>query len=438
VSTDTNVLLFGLGLSVLTSVLFGLLPVFQFSRVSVTDTLRKSSRESRRKRLPLTPRNLLLVGEIGLTVMLLIGTGLLVRSFASLRTVDPGFKPEQLLTMMVPLSETSYSNPAQQAEFARQLLERVQTMPSVESAAVSNSLPMQNTFTLLMPLQIEGRQLPADTRAFVRAVSEDYFRTMQIRLLRGRDFSSGDAGHKNVAIINRAMAERFWRGADPVGTRIVLEKSGPRTIIGVVGDVKSTSLDTDAETELYLPFVEQPASYVGLVLRSSSDPQLLTTNIRTAVREIDVNQPITQVATMHNMIEEFFERPRFNFTLFGSFAALALTLSVVGLYAMVSHSVARRTHEIGIRMALGAQRRNVLLLFMRDGAVVAVAGIALGVAGAIATARLLESMLFGVPPKDAVTFAAVSIALLMVCLAATYFPARRATKVDPLIALRYE
>jgi putative ABC transport system permease protein len=234
------------------------------------------------------------------------------------------------------------------------------------------------------------------------------------------------------------MADRFWRGADPVGTRIVLEKSGPRTIIGVVGDVKSTSLDTDAETELYLPFVEQPASYVGLVLRSSSDPQLLTTNIRTAVREIDVNQPITQVATMHNMIEEFFERPRFNFTLFGSFAALALTLSVVGLYAMVSHSVARRTHEIGIRMALGAQRRNVLLLFMRDGAVVAVAGIALGVAGAIATARLLESMLFGVPPKDAVTFAAVSIALLMVCLAATYFPARRATKVDPLVALRYE
>jgi putative ABC transport system permease protein len=438
VSTDTNVLLFGLGLSVLTSVLFGLLPVFQFSRVSVTDTLRKSSRESRRKRLPLTPRNLLLVGEIGLTVMLLIGTGLLVRSFASLRTVDPGFKPEQLLTMMVPLSETSYSNPAQQAEFARQLLERVQTMPSVESAAVSNSLPMQNTFTLLMPLQIEGRQLPADTSVAVRAVSDDYFRTMQIPLLRGRDFTSADVGHKNVVIINRELAERFWPGSDPVGMRIVLEKSEPRTIIGVVRNVKSTSLDTDPETELYLPFAEQPASSVGLALRSSGDPQLLVANIKTAVREIDPNQPISEVATMQKMIDEFFERPRFNFMLFGSFAVLALTLSIVGIYALVSHSVARRTHEIGIRMALGAQRRSVLLLFMRDGAFVAMAGIALGLTGAIATARLLASMLFGIPPKDTVTFAAVSIALLVVCLAATYVPARRATKVDPLIALRYE
>lgn len=438
VSTDTSVLLFGLGLSALASILFGFLPVLQFSRASIIDALTKRSRESRRSRLPLTPRNLLLVVEVGLTVMLLIGTGLLVRSFASLRTVDPGFRPEGLLTMVVPLSEASYSNPSQQAEFARELLERVQAMPSVESAAVSNSLPMQNTFMLLMPFQIEGRQLPADTRASVRAVSADYFRTMQIPLLRGRDFSPADAGHKEVAIINREMAEHFWPGSDPTGMRIVLGKAESRTIVGVVGDVKSASLDTDAETELYLPFAEQPAPSVGLVLRSSGDPQLLAANIRKAVRQIDANQPITQVATMQEMIEEFFDRPRFNFTLFGSFAAFALTLSIVGIYAMVSHSVARRTHEIGIRMALGAQRRNVLFLFMRDGAFVAMAGIALGLTGAMATARLLASMLFGIPPLDAVTFAAVSIALLVVCLAATYFPARRATKVDPLIALRYE
>jgi putative ABC transport system permease protein len=381
---------------------------------------------------------MLLVVEIGLTVMLLIGTGLLVRSFASLRTVDPGYRPEGLLTMVVPLSEASYGSAAQQAEFARELLARVQAMSSVESAAVSNSLPMQNTFMLIMPLQIEGRQLSGDTRASVRAVSADYFRTMQIPLLRGRDFSAADAGHKNVTIINREMAERFWPGSDPIGMRIVLEKSEPRTVIGVVGDVKSTSLDEDPETELYLPFAEQPAPYVGLVLRSSGDPQVLTANIRAAVHQIDANQPITQVATMKEMIAEFFDRPRFNFTLFGSFAALALTLSIVGIYATVSHSVARRTHEIGVRMALGAQRRNVLFLFMRDGAFVAMAGIALGLTGATATARLLASMLFGIPPKDTVTFAAVSIALLVVCLAATYFPARRATKVDPTIALRAE
>lgn len=438
VGPDANVLLFGLGLSALTSILFGLLPVLQFSRTSVTDSLRKGARAPRRRRLPLTPRNLLLVGEIGLTVMLLVGTGLLVRSFASLRKVDPGFKPERLLTMVVPLSEASYSNPAQQAEFANRLLERVQVIPSVESAAVSNSLPMQNTFILTMPLQIEGRQLLGETSVAVRAVSDDYFRTMQIPLLRGRDFSSADARHKNVAIINREMAEHFWPGSDPVGTRIVLEKSEPRTIIGVVGDVKSSSLDTDSETELYLPFAEQPASSVGLVLRSSGDPQLLVANIKTSVREIDPNQPISQVATMQKMIDEFFERPRFNFMLFGSFAVLALTLSIVGIYALVSHSVARRTHEIGIRMALGAQRRSVLFLFMRDGAFIAIAGIALGLVGATATARLMTSMLFGIPPKDAVTFALVSIALLVVCLTATYFPARRAMKVDPLIALRYE
>ncbi|HSE17195.1 MAG TPA: ABC transporter permease [Pyrinomonadaceae bacterium] len=438
VSPDANVLLFGLGLSVLTTILFGLLPVLQFSQTSLTDSFRKSVREPKRRKLPLTPRNLLLVGEIGLTVMLLVGTGLLVRSFASLRKVDPGFKPERLLTMVIPLSETSYSNPAQQAEFANRLLERVQAIPSVESAAVSNSLPMQNTFILSMPLQIEGRQMPADTSVAVRAVSDDYFRTMQIPLLRGRDFTSGDVGQKNVVIINRELAEQFWPGSDPVGMRIVLEKSEPRTIIGVVREVKSSSLDTDPETELYVPFAEQPASSVGLALRSSGDPQLLVANIKTAVREIDPNQPIAEVATMQKMIDDFFERPRFNFMLFGSFAVLALTLSIVGIYALVSHSVARRTHEIGIRMALGAQRRSVLFLFMRDGAFIAIAGIALGLIGAAATVRLLANMLFGIPPQDSVTFAAVSIALLVVCLAATYFPARRAMKIDPIITLRYE
>jgi len=314
----------------------------------------------------------------------------------------------------------------------------VQAIPSVESAAVSNSLPLQNTFILTMPLQIEGRSLSADTRASVRAVSDDYFRTMQIPLLRGRDFSATDVGQKSVAIINREMAERFWPGSDPTGVRIVLEKAGPRTIIGVVGDVKSSSLDTDAESELYLPFAEQPAPDVGLVLRSSGDPQLLAANIRTAVRQIDANQPVAEVATMQAVIEEFYDRPRFNFMLFGAFATLALTLSIVGIFALVSHSVTSRRHEIGIRMALGAQRRNVLFLFMRDGVLVTMAGIGLGLMGAAATARLLASMLFGIPPQDVVTFVAVSIALLVVCLSATYFPARRATKVDPLIALRYE
>lgn len=189
---------------------------------------------------------------------------------------------------------------------------------------------------------------------------------------------------------------------------------------------------------MYLPFAEEPARYIGLVLRSSGDPKLLAATVRALVREIDPNQPVTEVATMREMIEELFGRPRFNFMLFGSFAALALMLSIVGIYAVVSHSVTRRTHEIGIRMALGAQHRNVLLLFMGDGAFVAVAGIVLGLLGASATARLLATMLFGIPPEDGVTFAVVSIVFLAVCLAASYFPARRAMKVAPIVALRHE
>jgi putative ABC transport system permease protein len=200
----------------------------------------------------------------------------------------------------------TFSSPERQAEFARQLLERAQAIPSVESAAVSNSLPMQNTFRFIMPLQIEGRQLPDDTSASVRAVSRDYFNTMRIPLLRGRDFSPADEGHKNIAIINHEMAERFWPGSNPIGMRIVLEKAEPRTIVGVVGDVKSSSLDAGPETEVYLPFAEEPARYVGLVLRSSSDPRLLAAIVRAVVRQIDANQPITQVATMQEMIEEFF------------------------------------------------------------------------------------------------------------------------------------
>jgi predicted permease len=438
VSTDTNVLLFGFGVSVLTAVLFGLLPALQFSRASVVGTLKKSFRQSRRGRIPLTPRNLFLIVEVALTVMLLIGTGLLLRSFALLKSVEPGFKADGLLAMIVPLPEAYYSRPRQQAEFARRLLERAQAIPLVESAAVSNSLPLQNMYMFGMHLQIEGRQLPDDTTATVRAISPDYFSVMRIPLLRGRDLSLADEGREDVAIINQEMSEQFWPGSDPVGTSIVLEKEKPRTIIGVVANIKSNTLDAGPEPEVYLPFAEKPARYVGLVLRSSADPQPLTANVRAVVRGIDPNQPITEVATMQEMIKEFYDRPRFNFTLFGSFAALALTLSLVGIYAVISHSVRRRTNEIGIRMALGARRRNVLFLFMRDGAFVAVAGIALGLLGAYATSRLLASMLFGIPPEDLVTFAAVSIVLMVVCLTATYFPARRAIKVDPMVALRHE
>jgi putative ABC transport system permease protein len=280
--------------------------------------------------------------------------------------------------------------------------------------------------------------LPEDTSIAVRAVSLNYFGTMRIPLLRGRSFLAADEGKEDTAIVNRETAERFWAGSDPIGQRIGLDKGKPRTIVGVVANVKSSSPDADSEIEVYVPFAEEPAPYIGLVLRSPVDLRPLEATVRAVVRGIDPNQPVTEVASMRKTLGDFFDRPRFNLVLLGSFAALALTLSIIGIYAVISHSVTQRTNEIGIRIALGAQRRSVLILFMRDGAFVAVTGISLGLIGALATTRLLAALLFGIPPQDATTFAAVSLIFLVVCLSASYFPARRAMKVDPIIALRHE
>jgi putative ABC transport system permease protein len=438
VRPDVVVLLFGLAVSTASGALFGLLPAVQFSRANVVDSLKKSSKLSGCGIFGLTPRRLLLVLEVGLTGMLLIGTGLLIRSFALLKSVDPGFETDRLLAMIVPLSENYYSSQQQQAEFARELLDRAQAIPTVESAAVSNSLPMQNRYSVGMRLEIEGMQLPEDASVFVRGVSLGYFNTMRIPLLAGRNFSLADEGKRDTAIVNRRMAEHFWPDSDAIGRRILLDNGKPRIIIGIVADVKSSSVDSGAEIEVYVPFAEEPAPYIGLVLRGSGDVQPLAAAVGAVVRGLDSNQPISDVASMREILGEFFARPRFNLALLSSFAALALTLSLIGIYALVSHSVTQRTHEIGIRMALGAEQRSVLFLLMREGVFVAVTGIVLGLMGAFATAHLLATLLFGVPPEDGLTFAAVSLLLLVACLAGTYFPARRAMKVDPIVALRCE
>ena len=437
-NTDTTVLLFGIGLSAVTSILFGLLPAVQSSKMNVIDSLKGTPQKPGRGAFVLKSRRVLLILEIGLTVMLLVGTGLLLRSFALLKSVDPGFQTDGLLTMMIPLPETSYSTQREQAEFVRVLLERAQGLPTVESAAVSNSLPMQNRYLFSMQFDIVGRQLPDDTSIAVRAVSPGYFGTMRIKLLEGRDFSVADEGKEDTAIVNWETAERYWHGSDPIGQQIVLGKGKPRTIIGVVSNVRSNSPDIDPETEVYLPFAEQPARYIGLVLRSSDELRPLAPAVGALVRDIDRNQPVTDISTMNDVLGEFFARPRFNLVLLGWFAALALALAIIGIYAVVSHSVTQRTKEIGIRIALGAQRRNVLFLFMRDGAFVAVVGIFLGLMGALATVRLLEALLFGIAPQDGITLAAVASMFLAVCLAASYFAARRAMKVDPIVALRHE
>jgi putative ABC transport system permease protein len=379
------------------------------------------------------------VAEIGLAMVLLIGAGLLLHSFALLKAVDPGFQPEKLLTMTIPLPSEVYREGPQQAEFASQLLERVFVVPGVQSAAVSNSLPLASNFLMSADIEIEGRQLSAaESSVGVRAVTAGYFRTMGIAVARGREFNETDEGRKDAVILNQTTARHLWPGENPMGRQISIEKEKPRTVIGVVADVKNLRLDAGTGTEIYVPFVEEPTIYVGLAVRTVGDPGSAVAAVRSIVRGLDRNQAVDNVASMREVLDEYVERPRFNMVLLGSFAALALVLAMVGVYGVVAYSVSQRTHEIGIRMALGAEKGKVLRMIVGHGATLAAAGIALGLAGSYAATRVLGSMLYGVTAHDAATFTAVPVMLLAVCLAASYFPARRAARVDPMVALRHD
>jgi putative ABC transport system permease protein len=442
VRPDAALFLFGLLVSVAAGILFGLLPALHFSRANVNEVLKEGGPHGEPAGRLLAPRSLLVVAEIGLALVLLIGAGLLLRSFALLRAVDPGFNAARLLTISIPLPQAVYRTPAQQAAFAGQLLERVRAIPSVESAAVSNSLPMAGNFTLSADIEIEGRQLPqSDASVFVRAVSIDYFRTMGIPLLKGRDFSEADQGKPDAVIVNQATARHYWPGSEkslePVGRQIYLEKQ-PRTIVGVVADIKNFGLEADTGKEIYVTYAELPAVFLGLAVRTLGDPGAVAAAVRAAVHGVDRNQTVDAVVSMREILDRSMAGPRFHLVLLGSFALLALVLALVGIYGVVSYSVTQRTHEMGVRMALGAETRAVLRMVVGHGAVLAGLGILLGLLGSFGAIRVLESFLFGIRPHDVVTFTAVPALLLAVCLLASYIPARRAAKVDPMVALRYQ
>ncbi len=439
VRPDAAVFLFGLAISLLSGVLFALIPALQFSRGDVNEVIKRGAAHGGRANRMLAPRSLLVVAEIGLALVLLIGASLLLRSFALLKAVDPGFQPERLLTMTIPLPSEVYREGPQQAEFAAQLLERVRMVPGVQSAAVSNSLPLATSFIMSANVEIEGRQLSAtESSVGVRAVTAGYFRTMGIAVVRGREFAEADEGRKDGVIVNQTTARHFWPGEDPMGRQISMEKEKPRTVIGMVADVKNLGLDAGTGTEIYVPFVEEPTTYVGLAVRTVGEPGGAVAAVRGIVRGLDRNQAVDNVASMREVLGEYVERPRFNLVLLGSFAALALALAMVGVYGVVAYSVSQRTHEIGIRMALGAEKGVVLRMIVGHGATLAGAGITLGLAGSYAATRVLGSMLYGVTAHDAATFTAVPVLLLAVCLAASYIPARRAARVDPMVALRHE
>jgi putative ABC transport system permease protein len=432
-SMDYRLLGFTALLSLLTGVVFGLVPAWQAAKLNLNETLKEGGQTTARSGQQM--RSLLVVTEVALTLVLLIGAGLLVRSFLRLQQVDVGFNPQNLLTAQINLPLEQYPDGPQWSSFFNRLLERVEALPGVQSVALTQYLPVSGSEGSV-GFQIEGRpEEPGQpTSAGIRRVSRGYFRTLGIPLMRGRDFTSQDERAHTAVIINEAMARRFWPGAEPIGQQINLFGRA-REIVGIVKDVRYSAVDKEADPAIY-----QPTSlwFAHLVVRTSGEPMDQLAAVRAQAQALDRDLPFAKVATLEQLRAASVAGRRFNMLLLGLFSAVALLLALVGIYGVMSYTVTQNTREIGIRMALGAQARDVLKLVVGQGLALTAAGVAIGLLAASATTRLIARLLYGVGATDPLTFAGVSVLLISVALLACYLPARRATKVDPLVSLRYE
>lgn len=436
------VLIFTLLLSVLSGVLFGLAPAWQLSRPDLNKALKEGGRQasSGSQRL----RGLLVVSEIALSLMLLVSAGLLIRSFLQLVKTDPGFNSDNLLTMNLVLPAAKYKDEPLRAAFYSELVRRVEGLPGVESAAAVNHLPLGGSNSS-NPFLIEGTPEPPPGQQFsgrYRVCTPNYFRTMGIAVLKGRGFTEQDkAGSQPVIIVNETLARKYWPNTDPLGKRMrypgPLEQNPWMQVVGVVQDVKH-ELNLPVTPDYYVPHAQDAWQSMVLVAKTKVEPAAMAAPIRQQVWAIDKDQPVFDVHTMREVQAISLALYSFSSVMLGIFAGVALLLAAIGIYGVMSYTVSQRTQEIGIRMALGARAADVLKLVIRNGMSMAVIGVVAGLAGAFAITRLMASLLFGVSPTDAVTFALVTAGLLVVALLACYIPARRATKVDPLVALRYE
>ncbi|HEX8140383.1 MAG TPA: ABC transporter permease [Pyrinomonadaceae bacterium] len=447
VRVDSTVLLFTLALSVVTGLVFGLVPALAASRLNVNEALKEGGRSATAGSARHRFSNLLVVSEIALALVLLVGAGLLIKGFWRLRTVEPGFATDHLLTMRLELPEARYKEIPKQTQFRERALEAINALPGVEAALVSE-IPLGGD-SLFHNFLIEGRPPIApgeEPELYSRTIAGDYFRTMKIPLVRGRDFTTGDReGAPLVGVINEAMARQYFPDQDPLGARLrwAREEGEPKwiTIVGVAGDVKHFGLDQAEEPAIYTPYAQlsQPwKRWMNVVVRTNGDAATITSMVKAQIWKIDSQIPVTKVRTMTEVMAASMASRRFMMILLGLFAGVAFALAVVGIYGLMSYSITERTHELGIRMALGAQASDVLRLVLGQGLRLILIGIALGLAGAFALTRVMHSLLFGVSTIDPVTFVVVSLLLTVVALLACYLPARRATKVDPMEALRYE
>ena len=445
VSVDGRILLFTLVVSIATGVVFGLIPALRTSRVDLNQSLKEGLRGTTSGLHQNRLRSLLVVSEVALALVLLVSAALLLKSFVRLLEVRPGFNPNKILTMEVELPSlppSRYVKDEEKTAFFQQLIERLEALPGVTSAAAVVSLPLSGAFEST-DLILEGKESVPDLQrpeADYTTVTPNFFATMQIPLLQGRQFTKQDNKDSTpVVIINDILARRCWPGEEPLGKRfrIGFEKN-PRQVIGVVGSIKQTSLEAESRPAMYMPNLQAPNGGMTVLVRTVGDPIVVTGAVRAEVRAIDKDVPVTHIQTMGQVFGASVAQPRFSMLIVGLFALLALVLSMVGIYGVMSYSVSRRAHEIGVRMALGAGAKQVLALVLREGMVLALTGIAIGALIAFALTRLLASLLFEVSAKDPLAFVSVAALLAAVAFVACYIPARRATRVDPLVALRSE
>jgi putative ABC transport system permease protein len=445
VSVDGRILIFTLLVSVVTGVVFGMTPALQASKLDLNESLKEGLRGTttglRENRL----RSLLVVSEVAMALILLVSAALLTKSFVRLLDVNPGFNPANVLALDIQLPNlppSRYAKDEEQTAFFQQLMERVEALPGVSEASGVVTLPLSGAFEST-DLIVPGRESTAEGQrpeADYTAVTTDYFRTMQIPLLQGREFTTQDRqGAPGVVIINEALARSQWPNDDPIGKRFTIgfEKE-PREIVGVVGSIKQTTLDAEVRPAMFMPHLQSPTGGMTVLVRTATEPLALAAAVREQVRGLDKDVPVTNIRTMDQVFDASVAQPRFSMLVVALFAVLALVLSSVGIYGVMAYSVSRRAHEIGVRMALGARSGQVLKLVLKEGMTLVVLGIAIGLFGALALTRLLATLLFGVSAKDPITFISVATLLAAVAFIACYIPARRATKVDPLVALRYE
>jgi putative ABC transport system permease protein len=448
VTLNGTVLLFALGATILSAITFGLAPAMHSVRTGVHSRLKESGKSTTSGTRQNRWRTVLVVAELALSVILLAGAGLMLKSVYRLIAVDPGFRPDHLLKLSMGLTTSQYQKDPAIRAFWRQVLEGVRAVPGIESVALGTGVPLTNQHSRF-DITIEGMPLPAPgsfPHPDGHVVSPGYFRTLGIHLVRGREFTDADSETApRVGIINSRIARDFFPDQDPVGKRYMMGRPGEHnrkpawiTIVGVVEDTRLYGLANPSRLEVYRPLAQSSSDEMDVIVKSRLEPGVLTSSIRAVIASIDRDQPITSIATMDQLVQDSVGSRRVTLILLGVFSALALVLAGIGIYGVISYSVAQRTQEIGIRMALGARREDVMRMILLQGARIAAASVAIGILAAFALTRYLEKLLFSVTPGDPATFAMVAVVLVMVAMLASYIPARRTLRVDPMTALRYE